>query len=131
MEAAEQKQSSAMLALTEQKRKVECEHESFAAKMTEEMVARDAQLGKALADLETLRAQLEAEGASAEDALTEARQKLAAAEAREKGLERDLVDLRRRLAEEGHNANESLEAERRALAQKVGSYERSGQDGLV
>ena len=38
--------SAAMLALGEEKRKVEAEHKSFSAKMTDEMVARDRQLGK-------------------------------------------------------------------------------------
>ena len=113
METSSQKQSSALLALGEEKRKVEAEHESFSNKMTDEMVARDRQLGKALADLETLRAKLDADTSASETALAEARQKLAAAEAREKGLERDLDTLRRRLAEEGNNASESLENERK------------------
>ena len=61
-----------------------------------------------MADLETLRAKLDADTAASETALADTRQKLAAAEAREKGLERDLDMLRRRLAEEGDNASENL-----------------------
>ena len=69
-------------------------------------MARDRQLGKALADLETLRAQLDADTATSETALAGLRQKVAAAEAREKGLERDIDMLRRRMAEEGNSASE-------------------------